>query len=250
MTKPPRSLFSLHAAERTSARQRRRYLTSPLPNVTDACVFALSTSWLHIPVLFLSIVVKQMKKSQTPEWVGLLAGRKPACDLVLLSHHILAVRPSCIRGLCWPLTPSVVKFKLDALNSKPIFCRRQLSLSVLLLAPCQRYLFPTAMQLMRVYVDRGINPSQWPHICFCVSERRRGSVPKRRLRPVLCIRDVSSCFVRLAASHGHADANAQRQTVWDYRPVRLHFGSAVATCNQYIDSTTADYRLTEGARCW
>ena len=70
---------------------------------------------------------------------------QPACDLVWLSHHILAVWLHCIRGLCRPLPLSPVKLKLDALNSKPIFCPCQLWVMVLLFAPsvphisCSKY---------------------------------------------------------------------------------------------------------------
>lgn len=79
---------------------------------------------------------------------------QPACDLVPLSHHILAVCLHCIRGLCRPMPLSPVKFKLDALNSKPIFCQCQPRVLAVLLALSQRYLFPVVVQFMRVYSGR------------------------------------------------------------------------------------------------
>lgn len=97
---------------------------------------------------------------------------QPACDLVSLSHHILAVCLLCIRGLCWPPLLPPVKFKLDALNSKPIFCQCQLRVLAMLLALCQCHLFPVVVQLMRAYSGReGItrtNPHLGIHsLCNC-----------------------------------------------------------------------------------
>lgn len=61
-------------------------------------------------------------------WLSDGDGRvQPARGPAPRSLYILALCLNCIRGLCHPVTLSTVKIKLDALKSKPIFCRCQLS---------------------------------------------------------------------------------------------------------------------------
>lgn len=62
-------------------------------------------------------------------WLSDGDGRvQPAREPAPRSLYILALCLNCIRGLCRPMTLSTVKIKLDALKSKPIFCRCQLSI--------------------------------------------------------------------------------------------------------------------------
>lgn len=100
-------------------------------------------------------------------WLSDGDGRvQPARDPAPRSLYILALCLDCIRGLCRPMTLSTVKIKLDALKSKPIFCRCQLSVLPARLDLTQLPIYRRHESILW-WAEHGLGQLHFWTVCLC-----------------------------------------------------------------------------------
>lgn len=113
------------------------FIHSLKPCSSSSYIFAFTSGQCPYSHLLhcVSTVLAWRMDGEVPNVNEFCAGcTQPARDLVSLSLHILAFCLYCMRGLCWTMPLFAVKFKLDALNSKPIFFQCQPRVLVVVLA--------------------------------------------------------------------------------------------------------------------